>query len=539
MTTSNRWGNFLNVALWAFCSYLIFNFFFKPKAVDFIDSKKIIVGEKLTVPTNPLAREELHDNIKIDSVAALGKRFLVATDLAIYDFAENSAGIVAIQYKKIKDDTDSLIGSLPVLGQSFQKTSSFVLLPDLSDDLPQFYLTKKSELGDNIIVDFRADFKGWMIEKRFILKKMGYGFDVEFEFSPLANENGEVIDSLKNPRLLFVVPIEDIGKMKTLSGLVNGAPIDKPLKIDEKDFSNAAWQAPYLFGAESRFFLHAFLGLESSVDVRRCYFAKNDSKYVWVVLDLSKITEKCNKKFRFYVGPKKLTSLVAERQDLGNIISFGFFAWLYKLVLDLLEKLNDFAQNYGLAIILLALFLRLPFLPVVIWSKKRTAFFEKFEKDHAVEIADINRKYSDFGQRSEQIGKLYSTYGISQFGKIAALAPSILQILFALGLYRVLVNYISLYNAPFVFWIKDLSSKDPYYVLPIVLGLASFIHQRVIAGADAGVQGFAKILKYLSSVFIFIFFATLPAGAVLFWLSNTIFGLLEELVISRFWLRRN
>jgi YidC/Oxa1 family membrane protein insertase len=115
---------------------------------------------------------------------------------------------------------------------------------------------------------------------------------------------------------------------------------------------------------------------------------------------------------------------------------------------------------------------------------------------------------------------------MSQFTKILPLLPELLQLPIIFALYRILMNYISLYNAPFVFWITDLSSKDPYFVLPFLLFAFFWIQQNYLS-AVASEKNF--ITKYALPFGMFVIFQGMPAGLVLYWVVKTVIGLFEEL----------
>jgi YidC/Oxa1 family membrane protein insertase len=112
--------------------------------------------------------------------------------------------------------------------------------------------------------------------------------------------------------------------------------------------------------------------------------------------------------------------------------------------------------------------------------------------------------------------------------------PTLLQLPIVFSLYRVLGSYISLYNAPFALWITDLSYKDPYFILPLLLGFGVFFQQRLSKSVSSNDDVMAKVTKYGMPIILFFVFSGLPAGLVLYWLCNSLALIVEEGLFSFF-----
>ena len=132
-----------------------------------------------------------------------------------------------------------------------------------------------------------------------------------------------------------------------------------------------------------------------------------------------------------------------------------------------------------------------------------------------------------------QVMELYRKHGANPMG---GCLPMILQIPVFFAIYRVLLNAIELQGAPWILWIDNLAIKDPYFILPIIMGAAMYIQQRLTPTSFTDPMQ-EKIMKFLPVIFIF-FFMTFPAGLTLYWCVNNIFALIQQIIINRMFKKR-
>jgi YidC/Oxa1 family membrane protein insertase len=143
-------------------------------------------------------------------------------------------------------------------------------------------------------------------------------------------------------------------------------------------------------------------------------------------------------------------------------------------------------------------------------------------------ITQIRERYGDDRQRmSQAMMELYKKEKINPLG---GCLPILIQVPVFIALYWVLLESVELRQAPFILWIRDLSIRDPYYVLPVLMGITMFLQQRLNPPPPDPVQ--AKVLKALPFVFT-AFFAFFPAGLVLYWLVNSALSILQQWYITR------
>lgn len=244
--------------------------------------------------------------------------------------------------------------------------------------------------------------------------------------------------------------------------------------------------------------------------------------------------------FNIFFGPKSMKLLGSLGYDLNKSVNFGWFDFLAKPFLYFMNFLYRFIPNYGVAIILLTIIIKLLFWPLGSKSYKSMNEMKKIQPL----LAEIKEKYGNDKKRmNEELMGLYKTYKINPMG---GCLPLVAQIPVFFALYRMLYETIELRHAPFVFWIKDLSAPDrlfnfafsipfmepPYGipVLTIIMGATMFIQQKMTPAVGDPTQ--AKMMMILPFVFTVIF-VNFSAGLVLYWLLNNILSILQQYIISK------
>jgi len=227
--------------------------------------------------------------------------------------------------------------------------------------------------------------------------------------------------------------------------------------------------------------------------------------------------------YEIYNGPKILENLKALGANDG--IDYGIFAVISRLILWLLLFLYGIFGNYGIALILLTLIVKLGLYPL---TKSSYASMHKMKKLKP-EMDKLKEKY---GTDKEKIGRetmaLYKKHGVSPLG---GCLPMLLQMPIWFGLYRAIQYSVELYNEPFALWIQDLSVADPYYILPVTMGILMFFQQKMSsAGMD---QTQAKIMLYTMPVLFSFFMINLPSGLVLYIWVNTLVSILQQNYINK------
>jgi YidC/Oxa1 family membrane protein insertase len=225
-----------------------------------------------------------------------------------------------------------------------------------------------------------------------------------------------------------------------------------------------------------------------------------------------------------YVGPQEQDRLKALAPGLDLTVDYGMFRVLAVPLFWVLEAIHDVVGNWGVAIIILTVIIKILFYPLSAASYRSMAKMKVL----APKLQRLKERYGDDRQKMHQaMIELYKTEKINPLG---GCLPIVVQIPVFIALYWVLLLSVELRHAPFMLWINDLSAPDPYYILPVLMGATMFIQTWLNPTPPDPVQArLMKIMPIAFSVFFFFF----PSGLVLYWLVNNVLSILQQWYITR------
>ncbi len=225
-----------------------------------------------------------------------------------------------------------------------------------------------------------------------------------------------------------------------------------------------------------------------------------------------------------YAGPQEQSRLAAVAPGFDLVVDYGWLTIIAWPLFWLLEKFHGLSGNWGVAIILLTILIKLVFFPLSAASYKSMAKMKLITP----RMTKIREMYGqDRARMNQAMMELYKTEKINPLG---GCFPILVQIPVFIALYWVLLAAIELRHAPFMLWIQDLSALDPYYVLPILMTVTMVIQTRLNPVPPDPVQ--AKVMQFMPFIFS-VFFFFFPAGLVLYWLVNNILSILQQWQIQR------
>ena len=225
-----------------------------------------------------------------------------------------------------------------------------------------------------------------------------------------------------------------------------------------------------------------------------------------------------------YIGPKEYETLKTLDPRLTNIIEYGWFTFIAKPMFIFLKTIHNMVGNWGWTIVLVTIIIKLILFPL---SHKGMVSMTKL-KELSPKIKAIQEKYADDKQKASiHMMELYQKEGANPMG---GCLPVILQIPVFFALYRVLLNAIELKGAPWIFWIKDLGSMDPYYVLPILMGATMYFQQKITPNTMTDPMQ-QKMFQFLPIIFTF-FFLWFPAGLTLYWFINNLITMGQQYYVN-------
>jgi len=280
------------------------------------------------------------------------------------------------------------------------------------------------------------------------------------------------------------------------------------------------WEIPSLFGIEDKYFVNAMVN-DSKGIVQRAYYKVNGINQFLSILEVSEIKDSFNFDLSFYMGPKQANAISPVDPRLESVLDYGYFAPFAKLLLAILIFFYSYFKNYGLAIILLTVLIKLILLPFTFKSEQNAA---GKSSNWQKKMQYIQHKYKDNPEAALRAKAEIAKEGLPNLGCL----PLLLQFPIFIGLNRVLSNAIELYKAPFL-WIPDLSLKDPYYILPILVGVVTILNSSSVSNDPR-----QRFSSYGIALVFGAFLAGFPAGLVLFFLVSTALSVLQSKIYLMF-----
>ena len=236
---------------------------------------------------------------------------------------------------------------------------------------------------------------------------------------------------------------------------------------------------------------------------------------------------------RLFVGPKNLDELKAMRPPLNELVQFGWWGFIAEPMFYVLRWIHTFIPNYGWAIVLLTLAINMVMFPLTIKSYRSMLKMQKV----APEIKSIQDRYKKYSMRdprkqkmNEEIMAIYSREGISPLG---GCLPMLIQMPLWLGLNRMITSTIELRHAPWFGWIHDLSARDPYYILPVIMAITFYLAQMSTPTptTDASQQRMMKMMPIMFGGMFIIF--PVPTGLVVYILTSSLVSMGQRWFLNR------
>jgi YidC/Oxa1 family membrane protein insertase len=222
---------------------------------------------------------------------------------------------------------------------------------------------------------------------------------------------------------------------------------------------------------------------------------------------------------RFYAGPKDQKRLEEIAENLNLTVDYGFLWWIAVPLFYLLDWLHSFLGNWGAAIIMLTVLVKLVLYPLSATSYKSMANMRRV----APQMKRLQERHADDRQKlSQEMMALYKKEGVNPLG---GCLPMLLPMPIFIALYWVLFESVELRHAPFALWINDLAAMDPYFVLPLLMGASMYLQQLMSPAVGDPMQ--VRMMRLMPVMFtvLFLFF---PAGLVLYWLVNSVLSIAQQ-----------
>src|SRR5512136_2210017 len=300
---------------------------------------------------------------------------------------------------------------------------------------------------------------------------------------------------------------------------------DKTERFDGKEAQKVLPGPPRWFGLDQHYFVSALMPQSAEGS---CFFAKLPTAGESLAGLRIPVDRAARATFQLYAGPKQVDLLRAYGRDLETAIDYGpvsnYFAFFARILLWVMQKFYSFTHNWGVAIILLTLLVKAILYPLTVKSMRSMQEMKKLQP----KVDELKARYGEDKEKmNQEVMRLYQTHKVNPLG---GCLPLLLQMPVWLALYATLQTSVELYRQPFL-WIQDLTAYDPYYVLPLAMGVSSFVMQKLSPQPADNTQ--AKMLLYFMPVFFTFIMLKLPAGLTLYILVNNLLSIAQQQWIMR------
>jgi YidC/Oxa1 family membrane protein insertase len=239
-------------------------------------------------------------------------------------------------------------------------------------------------------------------------------------------------------------------------------------------------------------------------------------------------------KFRVFVGPKDYDQLKKMTPPLQSLVNFGWLEFIAAPLFYSLIWIHKYVPNWGWAIVVLTILINMVFFPLRIWTYKSTLKMQRV----APEIKSIQEKYKKYkmndprkAEMNKEVMAVYQREGVNPVGSCI---PQLLQMPIWFGLYKALEGAIELRHAPWFWWIKDLSAKDPYYILPVLMGVLMYFSTKITpmpATGDANQQMMMKIMPIGMAAFFVVI--PYPSGLAVYIVAQYLIGIVQQVYLNK------
>ena len=369
---------------------------------------------------------------------------------------------------------------------------------------------------------------GVVVTKRYIFHRGSHVIDVEHEVTNNSDHEWTGRQYRQLQRTAAAKPAKTTF-IRTYTGGVIYSPEDKYEKITFEDMQKQDLDRTVTDGWAAmlqHYFLAALIP-ERSVAER--YYTKtlsNERYVIGLISPQREVAAGDHTVFgtRLYVGPKLQDEMKKVATGLDLTVDYGRLTVLAQPLFWMLKTIHKLIGNWGWAIVLLTLLIKLAFYKLSETSYRSMANMRRL----APRLQALKERYSDDRQKLNQA--MMDLYKKEKINPLGGCLPIVVQIPVFISLYWMLLESVELRQAPFMFWITDMSSPDPYYILPLLMGATMLIQQKLNPAPMDPIQ--AKVMMALPVVFT-VFFAFFPSGLVLYWVVNNTLSISQQYVITR------
>ncbi len=471
------------------------------------------------------------------SVPAAAETFTVATDLVKATISSQGGDLVQLELLKYRAHENKEKNFV-----LFEPKHQYVAQSGLiGEGLPNHRAAFKRVAGPAELAEGANELKvrleaapqnGVKVAKIYTFKRGSYSVDVAWEID---NGSGKAIA----PHAYFQLQRDDVapeGETKMVSTFTGPAVYTETEKYQKVDFADAAaGKVKFAKTADNgwlamvqHYFVSAWVPAEKTP--REFYMRKGEGAgtvvQAGVIVPVAEVAAgaKGAAAVTLYAGPQEQAALKAIAPGLDLVVDYGWLTIVAAPIFWALQFIHNLVGNWGWAIIVLTVLIKAAFYPLSAASYKSMAKMRVLTP----RLMQLKERYADDRNRlNQEMMKLYQTEKVNPLG---GCLPIVVQIPVFIALYWVLLGAVEMRDAPWILWIKDLASADPYYILPVIMVVTMLIQTKLNPTPPDPMQ--AKVMMAMPFIFGFMFF-WFPAGLVLYWVVNNILSIAQQWRITQ------
>jgi len=406
---------------------------------------------------------------------------------------------------------------------------------DTAEGRPKFSIASTNFVlnddQDTLTIDLVLNDSGVRIVKRFTLSRNSYDIGVQYIINNGSSSdwNGTFYGQIKRDAK---PPVTDVSgfSMQPFLGAALRQPEKNYAKFDFSDIEDESVKTSIEGGwvaMVQHYFITAWIPPADELNNFTLRKLSNQDMYLlsFTGAPISvPVGESANYKASFYIGPKDQDALIGMAEYLDRTLDYGFLWILAEPIFKAMKMIHSVIGNWGWTIILLTLGIKLILYPLSAASLKSMAKMRNLQP----QMLRLKELYGDDRQKMSQ--ETMSLYKKEKVNPAGGCFPMLLQMPVFISLYWVLMESVEIRHAPWIFWIQDLSAKDPYFVLPIIMGASMLFMQKLQPAPTDPMQ--AKIMQIMPIAFTFLFMG-FPSGLVLYWTVNNLLSMAQQWFVNR------
>ena len=459
------------------------------------------------------------------------KEIRVETDLYTALFSSRGGSLKSLTLKNYRE-ANSPAAKNVVLGSdsdpnlySFSTRATGINLPDstvFASDTDGFTVDKN---GSRQLTFNYISGQGYTVRKIYTITSGTYG--IKLETQVFNNSAAPLVGGIQQVMTYPAEPKVKDNRFDTAGAYLFSDNSLQSNKIKDVTPASKRYDKTILWsGFADKYFLNAILSEKNSIAAVE--LKKNGAGFFESIVSAPQFTinpgQSVTVEHRLFVGPKDIDILKAQGNSLEQSLDLGWFTVLAKPLLYTLKFFYKYVGNYGVAIIIITIILKVLFFPLTHKSYKSMKGMQKIQP----EMTKLREKYKD--DRDAMNKAVMELYRDNKVNPMGGCLPMVVQIPVFFALYKSLMFSIELRHAPFFLWVTDLADKDPYYVTPVIMGITMFIQQKMTPSQMDPIQ--QKMMLALPVVFTFMFLS-FPSGLVLYWLVNNVLTIGQQMYINK------